>query len=100
VIDNPSLVNLTWTYTDATPIAGTNVIGNLGMFSVISGTNQTRDGEFAAQATSTAQGSPDFTQRNIGVPVPEAATLLPILSVCGAAIAVGVPSVLRRRKQL
>ena len=100
VTDNPSLVNLTWTYTNATPITGTNVIGNLGIFSVISGTNQIRDGEFAAQATSTAQGSPDFTQRNIGVPIPEAATLLPILSVCGVAIAAGIPSVLRRRRRV
>ena len=96
--DNPSIPNLTWTYTGA-PISGTNVIGNLGIFSVVSATNQTRDGEFAAQAISTAQGSPDFTQRNIGVPVPEAATLLPILSVCGAAIASGIPTILRRRKQ-
>lgn len=100
VTDNPSIPNLTWTYTGSTPINGSLVIGNLGTFSVVSGTDQTRHGEFAAQATSTSQGSIDFTQRDISVPVPEPATLLPILSVCGAAVAAGIPSVLRRRKQI
>ena len=98
VTDNPSIPNLTWTYTGATPINGSLVIGNLGTFSVVSNTNQTRHGEFAAQATSTSQGSIDFTQRDIGVPVPEIPALLPVLSVCGAAIATRIPSLWRRRK--
>jgi hypothetical protein len=99
VKDDPSIPNLTWTYTGLTSITGANVIGNLGTFSVITNTNQIRDGEFAAQATSTNQGSADFTQRNVGVPIPEASTLLPILSICGAAIVAGIPSVLRRKSR-
>src|ERR1700730_2857245 len=63
VTDNPSIPNLTWTYT-GTPINGSLVIGNLGTFSAVTNTNQTRHGEFAAQATSTSQGSLDFTQRD------------------------------------
>jgi hypothetical protein len=98
VTDNPSIPNLTWTYIATTPINGSLVLGNLGTFSVVTNTNQTRHGEFAAQATSTSQGSIDFTQRDIGVPVPEMPALLPVLSVCGAAIATGIPSLLRRRK--
>jgi hypothetical protein len=98
VKDNPAIPNLTWTY-NGPSIVGNNTIGNLGTFSVITNTNQVRDGEFAAQATSSNQGSADFTQRNVGVPVPEASTLLPIVSVCGAAVAAGIPSFLRRRRK-
>jgi hypothetical protein len=98
--DDPNVLNLTWMYTGNTPIVGNNTIGNLGTFSVITNTNQLRDGEWAGQATSTVQGSIDFTQRNVGVPVPEASTFLPVLSVCGAAIAAGIPSLIRRRKNL
>jgi hypothetical protein len=100
VKDDPSIPNLTWLYTGANPIAGNNTIGNLGIFSVITNTDQVRDGEFAGQAVSTSQGSTDFTQRNVGVPVPEASALLPVLSICGAAIAATIPSLLRRRKNL
>jgi hypothetical protein len=100
VKDDPSIPNLTWSYTGANPIAGNNTIGNLGIFSVITNTDQVRDGEFAGQAVSTSQGSTDFTQRNVGVPVPEASALLPVLSICGAAIAATIPSLLRRRKNL
>ena len=99
VKDDPTIPNLTWTYNGANSIVGNNTIGNLGIFSIITGTDQIRDGEFAAQATSTSQGSTDFTQRNIGVPVPEASTLLPVLSICGAAIAATIPSLLRRRRK-
>ena len=97
VKDDPNILNLTWMYTGPN-IVGNNTIGNLGTFSVITATNQVRDGEFAGQATSTSQGSIDFTQRNISVPIPEATTLLPVLSLCGAAIAASIPSLLRRRK--
>ena len=98
--DDPVIPNLTWTYIGSDPIVGNNTTGNLGLFSVITNTNQIRDGEFAAQATSTTQGSIDFTQRNVGVTVPEVSTLLPIISVCGAVIAASIPSWLRRRKNL
>jgi hypothetical protein len=96
VTDNPNLANLTWTYTGATPINGAQALGD---FSVIAATNLARDGEFAALATSTSQGSPDVNKNNIAVPVPEASTLLPLLGVCGASIAANIPSLLRRRKK-
>ncbi len=96
VTDNPTLANLTWTYTGATPITGAQALGD---FSVIAATNLAHDGEYAALATSTSQGSPDVNKNNIPVPVPEASTLLPILSVCGASIAAGIPTFLRRRKK-
>ena len=94
VTDNPNLANLTWTYT------GNNIVGlaPLGDFTVIAATNQFMDGEYVGLATSTSQGSPDVNQNNIPVPVPEASTLLPILSVCAAGIAATIPSLRRRKK--
>lgn len=94
--DDPNIANLTWTYNGATPINGSALLGD---FSVVSSTNVVKDGEFAAQATATGQGSIDVNKNNVGVPVPEMSALLPILSVCGAGIAAGIPSYLRRRKQ-
>lgn len=97
VTDNPSLQNLTWTYNGDTAISGSAL---LGVFSVVTDTNQLRTSDFAAQATRTSGPTAGTKIDNVGtinVPIPEFATLLPILSVCGAAMAAGVPSVLRRR---
>ena len=96
VTDNPSLANLTWTYTGATPINGAAL---LGQFSVVANTNLQRDGDYASQATSTALGSTNVNRANVGVPIPEMSALLPILSICGAGFAASVPSLLRRRKK-
>jgi hypothetical protein len=98
VTDNPSLLNLTWTYNGNTPISGSAV---LGIFSVITDTNGLRTSDFAAQATRSTGPTAGTKIDNVGmvnVPIPEATTLVPILSVCGAAIGFGVPSLLRRRK--
>jgi hypothetical protein len=98
--DNISILNLTWTYTGDTPINGSNL---LGVFSVVTDTNQLRSSDFAAEATRSSGPTAGTKIDNVGrinVPIPEISTLLPILSVCGAAVAAGVPSVLRRRKRL
>jgi len=94
--DNPSILNLTWTYTATTPIT---VAGALGTFSVIAGTNQLRTSDFAAQATRSTgpNGTKVDNIGNIAVPVPEMSALLPILSVCSAGLLSLVPSFLRRR---
>ena len=97
-IDDPTRLNLTWTYTGTTPIDG---IASLGDFSVIASTDQLSVSTFAAQATRTSGPNAGSKIDNVGrivVPVPEMSALLPILSVCGAAIAGAIPSFLRRRK--
>src|ERR1700752_2705026 len=43
VIDNPSLLNLTWTYNGDTPVNGSAL---LGIFSVVTNTNQLRTSDF------------------------------------------------------
>lgn len=98
VNDNPSLLNLTWTYTGSSPINGSAL---LGVFSVVTDTNQLRTADFAAEATRSAGPNAGTKIDNVGtisVPIPEGSTLLPILSVCGAAVAASIPSILRRRK--
>ena len=96
--DDPAVRNLTWTYTGTTPIDG---IARLGDFSVIASTDQLSVSTFAAQGTRTSGPNAGTKIDNVGrivVPVPEMSALLPILSVCGAAIAAAIPSFLRRRK--
>ncbi len=97
--DNPSLLNLTWTYTGTTTITGAQFIGN---FSVVNDTNQLRTADFAAEATRSGGPNAGTKVDNVGrisVPIPEMSALLPILSVCGAGVAASVPSLLRRRKK-
>ena len=98
VNDNNSILNLTWTYNGDTPISGSAL---LGVFSVVTDTNQLRTADFAAEATRSTGPNAGTKIDNVGtisVPIPEFSTLLPILGVCGAAIAGGIPSMLRRRK--
>ncbi|MEY2440178.1 MAG: hypothetical protein QOI34_1563 [Verrucomicrobiota bacterium] len=98
--DSGSLLNLTWTYTGTTPINGSSL---LGVFSVVTDTNQLRASDFAAEATRNSGPNAGTKVDNIGmvsVPVPEFATFLPVLSVCGAALAASLPSYLRRRKRI
>lgn len=92
--DNPSILNLTWTYTGTTPINGSAA---LGVFSVITATDQLKDGQFTAEATRTSGPNAGSKISNIGVvsvPVPESTSLLPVLGVCAAALF----STLRRRQ--
>ena len=97
--DNPSLLNLTWTYTGTTPIVGAAALGN---FSVLAATNLLTTSQFAAEATRSSGPNAGTKIDNIGqvsVPVPEMSALLPILSVCCAGLVAGIPSLLRRRKE-
>jgi hypothetical protein len=97
--DNPALANLTWTYTGTTPITGAQLIGQ---FSVVAASNQLATGSFAAEATRSGGpnvGTPIDNVGTVSVPVPEMSALLPILSVCGAGVVAGIPSLLRRRKK-
>ena len=98
VNDNASVLNLTWTYNGDTPISGSAL---LGVFSVVTDTNQLRTSDFAAEATRSTGPNAGTKIDNVGtisVPIPEFSTLLPILMVCGVAVASGIPSMLRRRK--
>jgi hypothetical protein len=93
--DSPSILNLTWTYNGAAPINGPFP---LGMFSIVTNTNQLRTSDFAAEATRNSGPNVGTKVDNIGnisVPVPEMSTLLPILTVCGAGV---LSSVLRRQR--
>ena len=92
--DNPNILNLTWTYNGATPIVGSAA---LGIFSVITSTDQLKDGQFTAQATRNSGPNAGTKVSNIGtvsVPVPESSSLLPIIGVCAAA---AVSKLLRRQ---
>ena len=83
--DNPSLWNLTWTYTGSSPINGSAF---LGIFSVVANTNQLQAGQFAAAATRTTDGTPISNIGQVSVPVPESTSLLPLIGVCAAALLV------------
>src|SRR5205807_3771648 len=93
--DNPNILNLTWTYTGTTPINGAAA---LGIFSVITSTDQLKVGQFTAEATRNSGPNAGTKIDNIGnvsVPVPEPSVLFPIMSLCAA---IGVDRFLRRRK--
>src|SRR5438046_6823780 len=82
--DNPNILNLTWTYTGSTPISGSAA---LGIFSVITSTDQLKVGQFSAEATRNSGPNAGTKVDNIGnvsVPVPESSALLPIIGVCAA----------------
>jgi hypothetical protein len=84
--DNPNILNLTWTYTGTTPISGSAA---LGIFSVITSTDQLKTGQFSAEATRNSGPNAGTKVDNIGtisVPVPESSALLPIVGVCAAAV--------------
>jgi hypothetical protein len=93
-IDNPNILNLTWIYNGTTPLVGSAA---LGMFSVITATDQLRTGQFSAEATRNSGPNSGTKVSNVGtvsVPVPESSALLPIIGVCAAALV----STLRRRQ--
>jgi hypothetical protein len=99
--DNPALANLTWTYTGTTPISGGAALGNFSV--VVVRANQLRSSDFAAEAVRSGGPNVGTVVDNVGqvsVPVPEMSALLPILSVCGVGLVLGLPTALRRRKKI
>lgn len=97
--DNPSILNLTWTYTGAAPINGSAA---LGTFSIVTFTNQLRTSDFAAEATRGTGPNVGTKVDNIGnvsIPVPEMSALLPILSVSAAGLLSLLPGFLRNRRR-
>src|SRR5881227_2208279 len=93
--NNPNILNLTWTYNGSTPIVGSAA---LGIFSVITATDQLKTGQFTAEATRNSGPTAGTKVSNIGtvnVPVPESSSLLPIIGVCAAAAA---SKLLRRQR--
>jgi len=92
--DNASLWNLTWTYSGAA-IPGSAA---LGMFTVVTSTDQLRDGQFTAQATRNSGPNAGTKVSNIGtvaVPVPEPSALFPIIGLCAAAL---ISTLVRRQR--
>jgi len=92
--DNPSLWNLTWTY------SGSAIPGSapLGTFSAVTSTDQLKTGQFTAQATRSTGPEAGSNVSNIGnvtVPVPEPSALWPLVGVCAAAV---VSTLLRRQR--
>jgi len=98
VTDNPALLNLTWVYNGASAINGSAL---LGMFSVVTNTDQLRTADFAAEATRSSGPNAGTKIDNVGtisVPVPEVPTFLPVLGVCGVALVTSLFSYRRRCK--
>jgi len=91
--DDPAKWNLTWTY------GGSAITGSaaLGMFTVVTDTDQLKTGQFTAEATKS--NDPTGTKvSNIGsvsVPVPESTALLPLIGICAAAV---FSTMLRRQR--
>jgi hypothetical protein len=93
--DNPNILNLTWTYNGTAPIVGS---ASLGIFSVVTGTDQLKTGQFTAQATRNSgpeSGTKISNIGNVSVPVPESSALFPIIGVCAAAV---FSTLLRRQR--
>jgi len=68
------------------------------MFTVVTSTDQLRDGQFTAQATRNSGPNAGTKVSNIGtvaVPVPEPSALLPIIGVCAAAL---ISTLVRRQR--
>jgi len=85
--DNPNLWNLTWTYNGNSPIVGAAA---LGMFTVVTSTDQLKNGQFTAEASRSAApiGTKIDNIGSVSVPVPESTSLIPLIGVCAAALLV------------
>jgi hypothetical protein len=92
--DDPMILNLTFTYTGATPIIGP---APLGTFSAVSTFGQLHPGYFAAEGTRNPGGTKVDNVGVLPVPVPEISTFDQILEVCGLGIVGFAASRLRKR---
>jgi hypothetical protein len=81
--DDPMILNLTFTYTGATPII---VPAPLGTFSAVSNFGQLHPGYFAAEGTLNLNGTKVDNVGVLPVPVPEISTFNQILEVCGLGV--------------
>jgi hypothetical protein len=94
--DDPTIRNLTWTYTGTTPIIGP---APLGMFSAVSNFGQSHPGYFAAEGTLNLNGTKVDNVGVLPVPVPEISTFSQILEMCGLGIVGFAASCLRKRNR-
>ena len=94
--DDPTILNLTWTYTGATPIIGPAA---LGTFSAVSTFGQLHPGYFAAEGTLNPGGTKVDNVGVVQVPVPEISTFNQILEICGLGIVGFAASRLRKRNR-
>ncbi len=94
--DDPTIPNITFTYTGSMPIIGP---AELGTFSAVSNFGQSHAGYFAAEGTLIFNGSKVDNVGVIPVPVPEISTSSQILEVCGLGIVGFAASSLRKRNR-
>ena len=94
--DDPTILNITFTYTGTMPIIGP---APLGTFSAVSNFGQSHPGYFAAEATANPGGNKIDNVGVIPVPVPEISTFSQILEVCGLGIVGFAASSLRKRNR-
>jgi hypothetical protein len=94
--DDPTILNITFTYTGNTSIIGP---ADLGMFSAVSTFGQSQAGYFAAEGTSNPSGTKVDNVGVIPVPVPEISTFNQILEICGLGIVGFAASWLRKRNR-
>ena len=94
--DDPTILNITFTYTGTMPIIGP---APLGTFSAVSNFGQSIPGYFAAEGTANPGGNKIDNVGVIPVPVPEISTFNQILEVCGLGIVGFAASWLRQRNR-
>jgi hypothetical protein len=94
--DDPTILNITFTYTGTNSIIGP---ADLGMFSAVSNFGQSHPGYFAAEGTLNPGGGHVDNVGVIPVPVPEMSASSQILEVCGLGIVGFAVSSLRKRNR-
>ena len=94
--DDPTILNITFTYTGTMPIIGP---APLGTFSAVSNFGQSHPGYFAAEGTANPGGNKIDNVGVIPVPVPEISTFSQILEICGLGIVGFAASWLRKRNR-
>ncbi len=94
--DDPTIPNITFTYTGTTPIIGPAA---LGTFSAVSNFGQSHPGYFAAEGTLNSNGTKVDNVGVIPVPVPEISAFSQILEICALGIFGFAASSLRKRNR-
>jgi hypothetical protein len=94
--DDPTILNITFTYMGTTPIIGP---ADLGTFSAVSTFSGSHSGYFAGEGTLISNGRKVDNVGVIPVPVPDVSTFSQILEVCGLGILGFAVSSLRNRNR-